>query len=305
MKKGKVIALGYFDGVHLGHGGLLRKARQMADELNALAAAVTFHPHPSVLLTGVSVPLLTTDGDRARLMQSLYGTDEVLTLPFDKAMMTMPWQEFLENLLLDRFDAVGLVCGHDFRFGYRGEGTAEKLSAFCRSRGIPCAVIPAIRLEGRIISSTLLRGLLAEGSMASAVRFLGHPHVLTGTVEHGFGRGKGWGIPTANVAFPEGIAVPAYGVYATRVLVDGRRYDAVTNVGLHPTVGETPTAQAEAWLLDFSGDLYGKTVTLEFYRRLREERTFPTVEELVAEIRRNAEQTREYFAEKNTPVTEL
>lgn len=301
MKKGKVIALGYFDGVHLGHGGLLRKARQMADELGALAAAVTFHPHPSVLLTGKSVPLLTSDEDRARLMQTLYGMDEVLTLPFDKALMTMPWLDFLETVLIRGFDAAGLVCGHDFRFGYRGEGTAEKLQAFCEARGIPCAVIPEIRLEGKTVSSTLLRQLLKEGDMDAAVRFLGHPHVLTGTVEHGFGRGNTWGIPTANVPFPRGIAVPARGVYATRVLVDGIAHIAVTNVGTHPTVGNTDEAQAEAWLLDFSGDLYGKTVTVEFYRLLREERRFPSVEALVAEIRRNAEETRAYF--KNPAVT--
>ncbi len=301
MEKGKVIALGYFDGVHIGHGGLLRKARLLADELDAMAAAVTFHPHPSVLLTGQSVSLLTTDEDRARLMQTLYGMDEVLTLPFDQAMMTMPWQDFLKTVLLQRFDAAALVCGHDFRFGYRGEGTPQGLQDFCQARGLPCAVIPEIRLEGKTVSSTLLRGLLAEGEMAAAVRFLGHPHVLTGTVVRGFGRGNTWGIPTANVPFPDGIAVPAYGVYAARVLVDGNAYTAVTNVGLHPTVGETPAAQAEAWLLDFSGNLYGKTVTIEFFHRLREERRFPSVEALVAEIRKNAEETREYFA--NAAVT--
>lgn len=295
MANGKVIALGYFDGVHIGHGGLLRKARQLADDMGALAAAVTFHPHPSVLLTGKSVPLLTTDADREMLMRRLYGMDEVLTLTFDRTMMTLPWQDFLEQVLLRRYDAAGLVCGHDFRFGYRGEGTAEKLRVFCASRGLPCAVIPEIRLEGRTVSSTLLRQLLTEGEMEKAVRYLGHPHVLTGTVEHGAGRGRGWGIPTANVPFPAGLAVPACGVYATRVTVDGAVYDAVTNVGRHPTVGETAEAQAEAWLLDFSGDLYGKTVTIGFYKRLREERKFPTVDALVAEIRKNAEETKAYF----------
>ena len=296
MAKGKVIALGYFDGVHMGHGGLLQKARQMAESMDATAAAVTFHPHPSVLLTGRSVPLLTTLEDRKWLMQTLYGIEEVLTLPFDRAMMTLSWERFLTEVLFHHHKIAGLVCGHDFRFGHRGEGTAQTLAAFCRERGIPCAVIQEIQLEGKTASSTLIRSLLTQGDMAGAVRFLGHPHILTGTVCHGSHLGSTWGIPTANVPISPELAVPAYGVYATRVTVEGKTYDAVTNVGTHPTVGDTSAPQAETWLMDFDGDLYGKTVRIDFYHRLRGEQKFPSVEALVAEIRKNAEETRAFFA---------
>ncbi len=296
MANSRIIALGYFDGVHMGHGGLLRKAKEMAQELGLRAAAVTFYPHPSVLLTGKSVPLLSTVEDRAYLMESLYGMDEVLPLPFDMAMMQMPWQEFLTEILLKDFGAAGLVCGHDFRFGYRGEGTPEKLREFCKTQGIPCAVIDEIQVEGEPASSTLIRRLICEGDMEKAVRFLGHPHLLTGTVERGKHRGHTWGIPTANVPFPKDIAVPAFGVYVTKAVVDGNTYLAVTNVGVHPTVGEMPAPVAEAWLLDFDGDLYGKEIKLHFYSRIREERKFPNVEEMAAEIRRNAEEVRNFFA---------
>lgn len=295
MSDGKIIALGYFDGVHMGHGGLLKKARAMADEMGLVAAAVTFHPHPSVLLCGTSVPLLTTDEDRKYLMQSLYGIDEVLCLQFDKAMMTLPWEAFLTDVLLKRCSAAGLVCGHDFRFGYKGEGTAARLAAFCAERGIPCAVIDEVKLDGRTASSTLLRELVAGGDMENAMRFYGHPHLLTGTVMHGQHLGHTWGIPTANVPFPRGAAVPAYGVYATRVTVDGSTYIGVTNVGVHPTVEESSEPWAETWLLDFEGSLYGKQLRIEFYHRIREERKFPRISDMIAEIKRNAVEAREYF----------
>jgi len=295
LANGRIIALGYFDGVHMGHGGLLRKAKEMAREHGLTAAAVTFFPHPSVLLTGKSVPLLSTVEDRVSLMESLYEMDEVLPLPFDISMMQMPWEDFLTEILLKDFGARGLVCGHDFRFGHKGEGTPEKLKEFCSKNGLPCAVIQEIQIEGETASSTLIRRLITQGDMEKAVRFLGHPHLLTGVVEGGKHRGHTWGIPTANIPFPKDIAVPQFGVYATTATVEGKTYLAVTNVGVHPTVGEMPAPVAEAWLLDFEGDLYGKEISLRFYHRIREERKFPSVEEMAAEIRRNAQEVRKYF----------
>jgi riboflavin kinase/FMN adenylyltransferase len=295
MSNGRIIALGYFDGVHMGHGGLLRKARSMADEMGLVAAAVTFHPHPSALLCGTPVPLLTTDSDREYLMRSLYGMDEVLTLQFNKSLMTLPWEDFLTEVLLKRYNAAGLVCGHDFRFGYKGEGTAEKLQQFCAQKGMPCAVIEEIKLDGKTASSTLIRSLIAEGNMDEALRFYGHPHLLTGKVMHGQHLGHTWGIPTANVPFPDGIAVPAYGVYATRVTVEGTEYIGVTNVGVHPTVEETKTPWSETWILDFDGSLYGKELRIAFHHRIREERKFPRIADMIAEIKRNAEEAKAYF----------
>ena len=293
--QGKVIALGYFDGVHLGHGGLLSKARELADSLNLPACAVTFDTHPSALLTGLSVPLLTGVGDRQTLMHRHYGLDQLLTLHFDEHMMNMPWEEFAQ-MLVDAYDAKALVCGHDFRCGSRGEGSAEKLKGFCLAHGMAFHMVPEIKIEGKTVSSTLIRELVESGDMESAVRFLGHPHILTGRVEKGHQLGRTMGIPTANVAFPEGIVIPASGVYAAKVRIDGTEYPAVTNVGTHPTVNQRSAPWAEPWILDFDGDLYGKEIEIQFFKRLRQERKFPDLDALAEEIRKNAQQTRKYFA---------
>ena len=296
MANGRVIALGYFDGVHMGHGSLLQKTRRLADALHLTAAAITFDTHPSALLTGKSESLLTGQADRKKLMQRHYCLDELLTLHYDESMMNMPWEEFAQRILVDTYNARGLVCGHDYRCGKRGEGNAEKLKGFCLARGIAFHMVPEIKIEGKTVSSTLIRNLVESGDMESAVRFLGHPHILTGRVERGHQLGRTIGIPTANVAFPEGIVIPASGVYATKVRIDGAEYLAVTNVGTHPTVNQCSVPWAEPWILDFDGDLYGKEIEIHFFARLREERKFPSLDALAEEIRRNAQQTREYFA---------
>lgn len=295
MANGRVIALGYFDGVHMGHGGLLQKARQLADEMHLASAAVTFDTHPSQLLTGKSEPLLTHAADREKLMHRHYGIDEVLTLHFDESMMHMPWQDFAK-MLTDTYSAKALVCGHDFRCGRRGEGNAQKLRDFCVAHGLTFSMIPEIKLEGKTVSSTYIRSLVEAGEMETAVRFLGHPHILTGIVEKGHQLGRTLGIPTANVAFADGLVVLASGVYATKVLTSEKEYLAVTNVGTHPTVNQRSCPWAEPWILDFDGDIYGKEIEIQFFHRLRAEKKFPSLDALAEEIRCNAEQTREYFA---------
>lgn len=294
MTQQQVLALGFFDGVHLGHGVLLRSCRELADRLGVTAAALTFDTHPDTLVTGKTPGLINSPADREKLMLERFRLDRVLTLHFDEAMMHTPWQDFF-RLLLDSYHAAGLVCGHDFRFGDRGAGNAEILSAACREAGIPCIVVPEQKLDGITVSSTHIRALLEQGDMTAASRFLGHPHMLSGTVIRGRQLGRTWGIPTANLILPEGVLAPRLGVYACRTWVDGKAYAAVTNVGTRPTVGGHQ-CRVEAWLLDFEGDLYGRELTLEFLEFLRPETKFPSSVALQAEIRKNAEQTREFFA---------
>lgn len=288
MKEKTIYALGFFDGVHKGHRALLKGCRKLAQEHGCEAGAVTFITHPDTLVTGKTPLLINTAQQRQEMLRE-FGIFSVTALPFDEQLMNMLWQDFLEDLV--QKGAAGFVCGDDFRFGFRGEGTAALLADFCKERGLLWAVVPAQTVDGIRVSSTYIRQLLEDGEMEQAVRFLGHPHCLSGEVVSGRGLGHTIGIPTANLTLPEGVVCPKYGVYACKAVVDGREYTAVTNIGNRPTVGGHHTT-VEAWLLDFDGDLYGKKLTLLLYAFLRPEQKFGSLTQLQAEIRKNAEQTR-------------
>lgn len=291
----RVIALGFFDGVHTAHGALLRRVKEVAAERNAVPAAFTFDCHPSARLSGRSVPLLTSVEDRAFLMQSRYGMEEILVASFDE-MMQMNWADFISHYLAGEQSAVHVVCGNDFRFGWKGEGNPERLKSKCAELGIGCDVIGAIELDGIRVSSTYIRTLIESGDMERAAEFLGHPHILSDIVTPGKRLGRTLGFPTVNLHFQPGVIVPAYGVYAAKVyLEDGSEQIAAVNVGVRPTVEEVSEPNVEAFLLDFEGDLYGQRVRVEFYHRIRGERKFPSVEALTREVLRNAEETRAYF----------
>ena len=289
----RIFALGFFDGVHLGHQALLSECVRLAEQLNIQTAAITFEDHPQSLFTREHPPLLTTAADRRDLLRQ-YGMAHIYEFPVTEAVMGKPWDAFLEELM--DYGAAGFVCGYDFRFGHQGQGNAERLARFCEERNLPCVIVPEQDLDGIRISSTYIRRQLETGDMATAVRFLGHPHILTGKVVKGHQLGRKLGFPTANLRLPENMVIPKFGVYACVARVDGKRYGAVTNVGTRPTVsGQGITV--EPWILDYSGDLYGREITLEFIRFLRPETKFPSLEALQAEIFRNAEQTREILKE--------
>ena len=290
----RVSALGFFDGVHRGHGALLERAVLRARELDASACAMTLNRQPGSLLTGRPAELICTLDERRRLMREDYGLDEVIVARFDAAMRSTPWDVFLTRGLAEKLQARHVICGHNYRFGARGEGTPEKLKAWCAANGVGCDVIDEVCMDGAPVSSTRIRACLTEGNTEQANRLLGHPYSLTGTVTNGQHLGRRLGIPTANFPMPEGLLVPARGVYAARVRVGDRWFDAVANLGTRPTV-QGEGILIESWLLDFSGDLYGQEIRVEFYTHLRPERKFPSVEAMKQEILRNAEQTREYF----------
>lgn len=306
----RVIALGFFDGVHLGHGALLRRVAQRAAELDARPCAFTFDQSPAAALTGRAVPLLTGVDDRAGLMETLYGIREVIVAPFAR-LRDMDWRDFVGDYLRGEHRAVHVVAGHDFHFGRGGEGNPARLAEECARLGIGCDIIPRVELDGVTVSSTHIRGLVERGELEEAARFLGHPFVLSGPVVHGSELGRTLGTPTANLLIPQGVIAPGFGVYAAKVRVlpddPGRQpsrpeegpYLAVTNVGVRPTVNPALSGvTVEPWILDFAGDLYGRTLRLELYRRLRPERRFSGVDELRSAILENAAQTRAYFAAK-------
>ena len=285
MKKNMIFALGFFDGVHLGHQALLAECVRLAEQMDAQTAAITFENHPQSLFRADVPPLLTTLADRVRLL-GRYGMEEVIAYPVTEAVMGMHWEDFLRELL-DR-GAVGFVCGDDFRFGSRGAGNARTLRAFCEERGLPCVIVPEQTLEGVRISSSYIRRQIETGDMATAVRYLGHGHMLTGTVVTGRRLGHKLGFPTANIELPQGVIVPRHGVYACRAYVGKESYMAVCNVGNRPTV-QGHQVRTETWLLDFEGDLYGQIVTLDFMYFLRPEQRFESLDALKKERSGNDE----------------
>ena len=286
-----IFALGFFDGVHLGHQALLRECRTLAESMGCGTGAITFEKHPQALYSQTSPVLISTLPDRVRLLKG-YGMDQICVLPVTKEVMSTPWEDFYRNLRA--MGAAGFVCGGDFRFGHKGAGSAALLAEVCARDGLPCVTVPEQTVEGIRVSSTYIRSQIETGDMATAVKFLGHPYILTGRVVHGKQLGRRLGIPTANLLLPDGLAVPKFGVYACRAVVDGVSYPAVTNIGTRPTVSGTGIT-VEPWILDYSGDLYDRELTLEFHRFLRPERKFDSLDELKAEIHKNAEETRRLF----------
>lgn len=298
MRNKTIFALGFFDGVHIGHAALLETCRELARELNWRCGVVTFGSHPDTLVLGNTPGLINTPEDREKLLRERFQMDSVVTLPFDRKMRDCPWRDFLE-MLRREYGAAGFVCGADFRFGAGGKGNAGMLAIYCRGEGIPWGVVPDQTLNGIRISSTYIRSRIEDGDMATAVKFLGHPHILSGRVVHGRHLGSTLGIPTANLRLPPELAVPKFGVYICRCIVDGKSYPAVTNVGTRPTV-EGHSITVEPWILDYTGDLYDREIQLEFYAFLRPEQKFSDLQALKAEIVRNAQQTRDYF--RDTPI---
>jgi riboflavin kinase/FMN adenylyltransferase len=260
---------------------------------------MSFDTHPASMVSGKQIPMINSVEDRCWLIRTCYGIDEVILAHFDEKMMHQPWRDFITDYLIGELGAAYVVCGSDFRFGDRGEGTAQRLQETCAALGVGCQVVGMVSVEGTQVHSTLIRTLLEQGRIEEANRFLGHPHILTHTVEAGKHLGSALGFPTVNLAFQPGVLVPAYGVYATKLYLgeeDTQGHIAVTNIGVRPTVEQTDRVTVEGFILDFSGDLYGKTLRMEFYHYLRGERRFESLQALTEEVMRNAEQTRQYFA---------
>ena len=296
-KRKRIIALGFFDGVHRGHGALLSRVQEVAKATGATPSAVTFDTHPENLILHKPKPLISSPAGRSYLMKHYYGIEDVIVVHFDKEMMEMPWDDFITEYLVKEQDAIHLVAGHDFHFGYKGQGNPQRLQAKCNELGLGCDIIPVVEENHVTISSSLIRPLIEQGDMERANHFLGHPYTLSDYVSHGKGLGKTLGFPTVNLRIPEGVLVPAHGVYATKVVLEnGAVYSAVTNIGVRPTIDDGDCVTVEGFLLDFDADLYGQHIRMEFYHRLRGEKKFPSLEALRNEVLHNADQTRTYFS---------
>lgn len=293
----RVVALGFFDGVHLGHGALLETTVRRAKELDAIPSAISFDVHPETLTHGKSVPLICSNEGRRSLMSRLYGIDDVILIHFNYETMNMPWDKFLDQMVQD-FGAVHFVVGYDFRFGQKGRGNVTNIGLYCRQHDLSYDVVPAVSVDGLRVSSTEIRGLLETGRIELANKMLGHPYELTDVVRHGYKLGTKMGTPTVNMRIDRDMLVPRYGVYATKVyLEDGRVFPGVTNIGVRPTVSGGNTLSVETFILDFSGDLYESNVRVEFFHFIRPEKKFDSMEHLQQQILHDAETVRFYFNE--------
>ena len=297
-EKKRAIALGFFDGIHIGHGALLNKTKERAEEIGGVASVLSFDVHPDTLVFGREVPLINSAVSREDIIRRCYGIEDVIFFHFNKDVMHMPWQTFAESIISD-LNIGWIVVGHDFCFGDKGEGTAQKLKNYCESNGLGCDIIQAVKLDDRIVSSTYIRKLIADGEMEQAARYLGHPHTISDTVRSGYHLGTKMGMPTINMMIPDGVIVPRYGVYAAKVyLGDGTEHIAVTNVGVRPTVSDGNRVNVESHLLNFSGDVYGLEARVELFCFQRPERKFADSDELFAQIRQDAKNALDYFEMK-------
>lgn len=300
----RVIALGFFDGVHLGHGELLKRTKERAAEINAMPSVLSFDVHPDTLVFGSDVKLISSATDREEIIRRCYGIDNIVFLHFNRHMMCMPWREFVDNIVA-QLNVSWIVMGHDFSCGYRGEGKAELIRDYCAPLGIGCDIIPPLCMDGRVISSTWIRELISSGDMENAQKLLGHPHTLSDTVHSGYHLGRKLGTPTINMFFPDGVLIPKFGVYASKAYIDGESYLAVTNIGIRPTVENGGRVSVESHLLNYSGNLYGRQARVEFYKFLRPETKFENFEKLSEQIHRDSKAAEEYFKTEARNTTAL
>jgi riboflavin kinase/FMN adenylyltransferase len=285
-----VTALGVFDGIHLAHALLIGTAVERSRALGLPSVVCTFDPHPATVLWPDRAPRpIATLDDNLSAMKGL-GADAVLIIPFTLVFSRMEAETFVRDVLVGTLAAREVVVGFNHTFGHEARGTAALLTELGPRLGFTARVLPPLRLQGQTVSSSAIRQLLGEGDAARAAELLGHPYAIAGTVLRGAGRGRTLGFPTANLR-PDRPLVLAPGVYVARASWDGGAADAVVNVGYRPTFGENEY-WVETYLLDFSGDLYDRTLRVEFIERIRPEMKFSGVDALKAQVMADIESVR-------------
>jgi riboflavin kinase / FMN adenylyltransferase len=289
---GAAIAIGNFDGVHLGHRALIARARELAAARGALTVALTFDPHPAALLAPARAPRMLTSIARRLELLADAGVDAVVVEPFTRELAALAPDAFIDEVVISALRARAIIVGYNFSYGQGRAGTVETLRAHGVDAGIDVAIVPPVAFDGEVAASTKIRGHLGVGDLAAAERMLGRPWDVDGVVVHGARRGRAIGVPTANIAPDIELAV-APGIYAVTLgIADGPALPAVASLGTNPTFVDTGQLVLEVHVLDWDGDLYDRRVRTTFVARLREERKFDSVEALVAQIQRDIEQAR-------------
>ena len=283
-----VIALGTFDGLHLGHKDVIGSAKEYAKQQGEKLAVFTFSNHPLSLIKPELVPVALFTQEQKHACFEEMGVDLLLDTPFDEALANLSPAEFLQKLSVLKFSC--LVCGENFSFGSKGAGNIQTLTAYAQENNCQLIVRPLVSDDETVISSTAIRHLISAGEVTKARLMLGRAYTLSGTVVLGNQRGNTIGFPTANLALEATkIAVPAGGVYAVKVKIDGECYKGMANIGKNPTFGDVKEARLEVNIFDFEGNLYGKEITVAFYQRIRGEVKFASVNELIEQLKKDKE----------------
>lgn len=298
MTKPSAVALGLFDGVHRGHQMIIGEAVKAA-EADGINSAVFCFKTDTVTSKGHDgrIEMLMTDKEKAKLIDSL-GVDYLYSPDFNDMKSLAP-EVFVRDVLKGFLDCRYAVCGTDFTFGKGAAGKAEDLAALGKKYGIEVRVMDQLLYEGGVISSTEIRRLIRSGGISGANEMLGYRYGYVAEVEHGYERGRTWSFPTINQKIPKGLVLPKFGVYCSKVLIDGKWYSGVTNIGVKPTVNVETAPLAETFIIGYEGDLYGRELELRLYEFVRPERKFDSFDELKAEIGRNTEFTKKYFSMHN------
>lgn len=287
-----VVTIGNFDGVHVGHAALLKKTAELADNNDKRPVVFTFANHPMEFVRQKKMEYLSRFERKLELF-SLFGIRDTVCLPFDRKIMNMTTEEFSKEILLDRLRAKDVVMGFDSRLGKGREGKVEYLKETGEKMGFTVHIIDPVLVDGMRVSSSCIRDFIKRGDVEAADRYLGRPYELEGEVIHGHKLGRTLGYPTANIRLDHDFVLPAKGVYFCRSLIDGRNCDVAVSIGDNPTI-ENKGFSVEGHILDFSGDLYGKTLRLSFIRRLRDEMKFDSVEQLRDQLKKDTEEIKKY-----------
>lgn len=292
-----VIALGTFDGLHLGHTDVINTAKDYAERNGLKLAVFTFSNHPLALIRPDLVPVrIISAEEKIKLLES-FGVDYLINIPFTEDFAALSPDEFLDRL--DCFNYRCLVVGENFTYGFLGSGKTETLERSGRKNGFDVIVRPLVKMNGNVVSSTGIRNLIQAGHIEYANRMLGRAYAITGKIVHGEQRGRKLGFPTANIELLHGeMAVPAPGVYAVTASIEGSIYEGMGNIGNNPTFNDVEHARLEVNLFNCSGDLYGKTMSVQFNKYIRAEKKFSGVEELCRQIEEDKKAIKTYFLNK-------
>ena len=292
-EEGTAVALGNFDGVHLGHQKLIKEAVKYAEKNGLKTLVFTFSNHPkNVLGNGTEVKCILCTNKKAELIESL-GVDYLVDVPFDEKMMKTTAEDFVRELLVGKMNMKAAFCGFNYKFGHKAKGTPDLLREMGEEYGFIVKEMKPYTLEENVVSSTLIRTLIASGRVDRCKTYMGRRYEITGEVVVGNRLGRKLGFPTSNLVIDPTMVTPPNGVYVTNCIYNGVSYASITNVGVKPTIGEY-TKNVETHIFDFNKELYGKNITVEFIKKMRDEVKFDSVEDLSEQIVRDCREARKY-----------